>query len=404
MECEQHLPRPRPLVITVRIAHAEPGPGRLTSTGPQADPRVPVVARPEGFHVVLAGTVPAEDGGHRALLAWLARDPDGTPLPMLLDRPADDIWTTRGTPEELAVRLMNAAGGNLTGVEIHQDRPDIEEVTEQTCTARIQLGGPAGTRHVMARLDLGLTLAVVSGAPVLVADELMDRLAVPVPDGDVLAVLRAARTVRAEGEQAVFMIDRQAGRVFQVAGGLPGMRPRFEPRNMDFGEGLDRWALDSPAWDVAGDTAAQVKRDYSAAAEGRSAVLSSAVLSSASAPSSAEPRGPAMLAQTIFADDYRGATVAFRGEIRTEDAAGQAGLRLEILKKGWQVMADRRAERTVSVTGSQDWSMQEITVTVPAETDVIRFGITLAGRGRIWLRNPELRRERRPDAGSAGVG
>jgi hypothetical protein len=61
-------------------------------------------------------------------------------------------------------------------------------------------------------------------------------------------------------------------------------------------------------------------------------------------------------------------------------------------------------ERTVNVTGSQDWSRREITVTVPEETDVIRFGITLAGRGRVWLRNPELRREHTQDAGSAGVG
>ena len=165
---------------------------------------------------------------------------------------------------------------------------------------------------------------------------------------------------------------------------------------MDFGEGLDRWDLDSSApRDLVEEAAAQVRHDYSAAAEGRSAILSSA---------SAEPRGPAMLAQTIFADDYRGATVAFSGEIRTEDVAGQAGLRLEILRKGWRIEADRRVERTVNVAGSQDWSRREITVTVPEDTDVIRFGITLAGRGRVWLRNPELRRERPQDAGSAGVG
>ncbi len=377
-------------MITVRIAHAEPGPGRLADTGPQSDPRVPVVARLLGFHVVLA-----DDAGHRALRAWLARDPDGTPLPALLDRRGDDIWMTQGIPEELAARLMSAAGSSVTGVEIHADRADIEEVTEQTCTARIQLGGPSGTRHVTARLDLGLALAVVSGAPVLVADAVMDRLAVPVPAGDVLNAFREARPVRVERKPAVFMVDRRAGRVFQVPGGLLGQRPRFEPRNMDFGEGLDRWELDSSARDLVEEAAAQVRHDYSAAAEGRSAVLSSA---------SAEPRGPAMLAQTIFADDYRGATVAFGGEIRAEEVAGQASLRLEILRKGWRIDADRRLERTVIVTGSQDWSRREITVTVPEETDVIRFGITLAGRGRFWLRNPELRRERPQDAGPAGVG
>ena len=376
-------------MITVRIAHAEPGPGRPADTGPRIDPRVPVVARLLGFHVVLA-----DDAGHRALRAWLAQDPDGTPLPALLDRPGDDIWTTQGIPEELAVRLMSAAGGNVTGVEIHPDWADIEEVTEQTCTARIELGGPSGIRHVTARLDLGLTLAVVSGAPVRVADAVMDRLAVPVPDGDVLAPFREARPVRAERERAGVIIDRQAGRVFQVPGGLGGKRPRFEPRNMSFGEGLGRWDLDFLARDLVEEAAVQVRHDYSAAAEGRSAVLYSA---------SAEPRGSAMLVQTIFADDYRGATVAFGGEIRAEDVAGQTGLRLEILRKGWRIEADRRVERTVNVTGSQDWSRREITVTIPEETDVIRFGITLAGRGRVWLRNPELRRERPQDAGSAGV-
>jgi hypothetical protein len=377
-------------VITVRIAHAEPGPGRLADTGPRIDPRVPGAARLLGFHVVLA-----DDAGHRALPAWLTRDPDGTPLPALLDRPGDDIWTTQGIPEDLGVALLSAAGGSVTGVEIHPEGADIEEVTEQTCTARIQLAGPAGTRHVTARLDLGLTLAVVSGAPVLVADAVMDRLAVPAPDGDALDAFPEATPAGAEREPAVFMVDRQAGRVFQVPGGLLGPRPRFEPRNMDFGAGLDRWELDSCAREPVEEAAAQVRRDYSAAAEGRSAVLSSA---------SAAPRGPALLAQTIFADDYRGATVAFGGEIRAEDVAGQASLRLEIMRKGWRIDAGRREERTVSVTGSQDWSRREITATVPEETDVIRFGITLAGRGRVWLRHPVLRRERPQDAGSADVG
>lgn len=149
------------------------------------------------------------------------------------------------------------------------------------------------------------------------------------------------------------MVDRRAGRVFQVAGGLGGKRPRFEPRNMNFGEGLDRWDLDSSARVLVEEAAAQVRHDYSAATEGRSAVLSSAFT---------EPRGPATLTQTIFADDYRGATVTFGGEIRAEDVAGQAGLRLGIMRKGWRIEADRRLEHTVNVTGGQDWARREITV------------------------------------------
>jgi hypothetical protein len=174
------------------------------------------------------------------------------------------------------------------------------------------------------------------------------------------------------------------------------------PGRLRPGPGLLARDLDSSARDV--DSSARdlvesprVGDDYSAAAEGGSAVLASA---------SEEPRGSALLAQTIFADDYRGAPVAFGGEIRAEDVVGQVGLRLEleILRKGWRIEADRRVERTADVAGGQDWSRREITVTVPEDTDVIRFGITLAGRGRVWLRHPELRRERPRDAGSGDVG
>ena len=67
--------------------------------------------------------------------------------------------------------------------------------------------------------------------------------------------------------------------------------------------------------------------DYAAAAEGPSAVLSSAV---------PRPAGSAALVQAIYADDYRGATVTFSGEIRADPLTGQAGLRLEILRHWWR--------------------------------------------------------------------
>ena len=104
---------------------------------------------------------------------------------------------------------------------------------------------------------------------------------------------------------------------------LPGQRPRFEPRNLDFADGLDRWDLDV-RFPGAADPRPQ---DYSAAADGQSAVLSSAV---------PRPAGSAALVQSIFADDYRGATVTFSGEIRTEPLTEQAGLRLEILRHWWR--------------------------------------------------------------------
>ena len=102
------------------------------------------------------------------------------------------------------------------------------------------------------------------------------------------------------------------------------------------------------------------------------------------------PAGSAALVQSIFADDYRGAMVIFRGEIRTEPLTEQAGLRLEILRHWWR-NGRAREDHGVTVSGGHDWTRHEITALIPEDADIIRFGIALAGPGRIALRNPELR-------------
>lgn len=94
--------------------------------------------------------------------------------------------------------------------------------------------------------------------------------------------------------------------------------------------------------------------------------------------------------QTVFADDFRGAPVAFRGEFRTENVAGSAGLCLRILWRGKE--PDREQEQVAMATGSSDWSSDEISTLVPEDADMIRFGIILTGSGRVWLRNPVLQR------------
>ncbi len=45
-----------------------------------------------------------------------------------------------------------------------------------------------------------------------------------------------------------------------------------------------------------------------------------------------QPEGFAWLAQEIFADDYRGAAVTFRGQFRTPGTTGRAGLFLRVMK------------------------------------------------------------------------
>jgi hypothetical protein len=345
-------------MTTVRIAHAEPRPGNLGNGS----------FITHGHLVVLA-----DDAGHRAVPIWMRGEPGVSDLAHLIELsagPADQI-VTAGAQEEVTVRLLRAAGASVTGVDIDVTAADTDELSPEVTVARIGLGGPAGTRQVTACLGLGLAMAAAAGAPVRVADAVMDRVAVPVPGDDMLGPL--LDRVPPVGQA----LPGHAPAGWPV-GALSGQRPRFEPRNLAFADGLDRWDLDRGFRRESGPARPQ---DYSAATDGQSAILSSAV---------PDPRGSAALVQTIFADEYRGATVVFRGEIRTEPLTEQAGLRLEILRHWWRV-GRAREDHGVTVAGHSDWTRHEVTALIPEDADMIRFGVALAGPGQIALRNPELR-------------
>jgi hypothetical protein len=326
-----------------------------------ADPRT---GRPPGGSavngqqlVVLADTVLTEDGGHRAVPLWLP-GLDSKLLWVLLDRPARDA-VLAGVLEETAARLLHAAGVAVTAVDIEPAGEDVPELRSDTAAARVGLATAAGTRHVLVSAGYGLKLAVAAGAPVRVADAVMDRLAVPVQGEDLLAPFLLPAAVRPPGS--------------------PGLRRRPEPRNMAFTNGLDYWELAGSFLD-AGRPHWQ---DYSCAAGDRSAVLASAVQ---------EPAGSAVLVQEIYAEDYLGRTVSFRGQLRTTGVAGQAGLYLAAGRPVDPPGTQLRDSGGSSLTGpgSSDWTWHEVTTTIPGDAGVIWFGISLAGRGRVELRNPEL--------------
>jgi hypothetical protein len=247
----------------------------------------------------------------------------------------------------------------VTGVDIEPTGDDVPELRSDTAAARVELATAAGTRQVTVSAGYGLKLAVAAGAPARVADEVMDRLAVPVQGEDVHAPFLPPAAVRPPGRR------------------LPG--PRFEPRNMAFTDGLDRWEL-AGSFLAAGRPHWQ---DFSRAAADRTGILASAV---------PEPCGFAVLFQEIYADDYRGRTVTFRGQLRTAGLAGQAGLHLTAGRPVYPPGEHLRDRGGSSLTGPgrSDWTWHEITTPVPGDAAVIRFGISLAGRGRVELRGAEL--------------
>lgn len=311
---------------------------------------------------VLADTVPTKDGGHRAVPLWLRihKGLRGRVAQVdRVDRPAGDAEVASGLLET-AVRVLRAAGTEVSAVDIEPASNDVPELRWDTVTARVGLATATGTRPVTVSAEYGLALAAVAGAPVRVPDAVMDRLAVPAP---------------AEDMRAPFLPPAEA---------RPWVRPwrsrRSEPRNMAFGDGLDYWELavgssadGQPAWP-----------DYSCTAADQSAVLAATV---------PEPVGFGVLVQEIAAAGYHGRTVTFRGQLRTTDITGQAGLHLAVsVPPAGLFNAQLRDHGGSSLTapGSSDWTWHQVTVPVDGEASVILFGISLTGGGRVELRGAEL--------------
>jgi RNA polymerase sigma factor CnrH len=341
------VPR-RTHMTTVRVARIE----RRIPHGPVPD-RFPT-------HIMVL----ADDAGRRDLPIWL--------LGQDSHRFADDARSGPSS-DELTDRLLRAAGARVTAV-------DVDELGPEVTVARIELATPAGPEHVTARLLDGLAVAISSGAPIRVADAVMNRLAVP-------AETRPAGAEPAGAEPAGAghsgPMPEQTARDLRL-----DQRPRYEPRNLTFAAGLDHWVLGGSFTENALQSHWD---DYVAAADHGTAVLSAAV---------PQPEGFAWLAQEIFADDYRGAVVTFRGQFRIPEDAGRAGLFLRVMKPrdlrgpftAQAALADP-ANRIVTFEGSGDWTTREVTAPVPDDANTVAFGIFLAGPGRIELRDPELTTE-----------
>jgi bifunctional DNase/RNase len=433
----------RPPMTTVRITRVE----RRIRPGPMPV-RVPT-------HVVVL----ADDAAGRELPIWLLAS-DGHQIERLTDRTAfgsghandDDDRAAPGpagagqgelarSSYELAARLLRLADAPVTGVAIDELGPEVT-------AARIELADPGGTSHVTARLAEGLAVALTTGAPLRVADTIMDRLAHPAssepesgsadqtvpPEPEPVP---AGQTAPPEPEPGP--ADQTASPIFESAGGpappagqpqaadhparpgrdaapppvsvsmpagryalaaAPGspppgrprrFRPRYEPRNLSFADGLDHWLFAGNFIEHASESH---WNDYTCTIDSGIAVISSAV---------AHPAGFAVLGQEVFADDYRGATITISGEFRADAPAGRAGLFLRVNEghavRGPLVVDDLLADpdnNATPVPPTRDWTRYEVTARAEDGLDAMVFGIFLAAPGRLEFRHAELTRVTTP--------
>ncbi len=153
-------------MATVRIAHIEPWPGKRMGG--------------RGFRISSFLVVLADDSGGRALPLWL-NGPEGHGL----FRGQDDHPHPESA-EVITAGLLRAAEVTVTGVEIDELDTALttgprhgREAVQATARIGFTAAGTAEPRQLTVRIGYALAMAAATGAPVHVADQLMDQLAVP---------------------------------------------------------------------------------------------------------------------------------------------------------------------------------------------------------------------------------
>ncbi len=161
-------------MATVRVAHVEPWPGKRGLRG-------------HGFRVFSFLVVLADDTGGRALPVWL-NGPEGHGLFR-----GDGDHPHPEPAEAITAELLRTADVAVTGVDIDELDAALTAGPRHgrdgpRPPARIEFtaAGTAGPRQMTARIGYALALAAATGAPIQVADQVMNQLAVPAQD-DLLA-------------------------------------------------------------------------------------------------------------------------------------------------------------------------------------------------------------------------
>lgn len=114
-----------------------------------------------------------EVGGTRSLLIWVGQF-EGTALAVLLEK----AETARPLTYTFMAGVLDAAGGRLREVR-------VSRLAEQTFYATATVDGPGGTRRVDARPSDALSLALVTGAPILVEPAVLATVEQAPPPADI---------------------------------------------------------------------------------------------------------------------------------------------------------------------------------------------------------------------------
>ncbi len=142
------------------------------------------------------------------------------------------------------------------------------------------------------------------------------------------------------------------------------------PRNLDFAQELENWHMSGS---FTQDYTYGI--DHTATGDGTASMYVKA--------DKTEPRGSAMLVQTMSDQNYRNKRVHFSGIIKTVGVTQKAGIAITL------DLGDKIERKETIIVGNTDWMRNDLTFDVPDHAQ-LDFGLILYGRGQAWLQDVRL--------------
>ena len=103
--------------------------------------------------------------------------------------------------------------------------------------------------------------------------------------------------------------------------------------------------------------------------------------------------GFATLMQGIEAEDWRGARVRLRAELRVADVEGSGAIWMRVDGlRGRQLRFDNLQRRGAALSGTTGWTAREIVLNVAEAAESVHYGFLLSGTGEVAARGFALER------------
>ena len=265
-------------------------------------------------------------------------------LPQTQNTPIEPLTT------DFMVNLLQATGSTISSIE-------IENLQDELLYARVRIQSHGEERHLKARLNDAIPLALRLHSDLYVADAVMEKLGQKLP------------TQTKMSDQIDTMSKALTDKMYT---GMMGQTvvTRKEPRNLDFSDGLHGWWFIGFPKDA---STYQIDQAIKRNAKGSLLITNQ----------DAQPMISAFLNHEGFlADNYLGKRLRLHAYAKTDDVKH---VTVVVELNGSREALRLRSVSTPIIRGTTDWTKYEIIFDVPNDTAFIKFSLHMMGAGQVWL-------------------